>query len=264
MSALAERLKAKYFGNAEHPYRTFEREVDRLLRPDMTLLDAGCGRTAPVLSRYRGKARRLIGVDLVPFSADLGGIELVNGDLGRLNLPDGCVDVVMSRAVIEHVERPVEAYREVSRVLRPGGHFVFLTANFWDYGSLIAMAVPNRFHPWIVSKVEGRAEHDVFPIHYRSNTRAAVNRHAASAGLEVVSFAYLGQYPSYFMFNGGLFFLGTLYEKLISSSRYLRFLRGWILVVLKKSGETSQSARMPLQASGADAARRDVEEVSQP
>lgn len=99
---------------------------------------------------------------------------------------------------------------------------------------MIAWLVPNRFHPWIVARVEGREEHDVFPIQYRSNTRRAETRLAAQTGLDVVSFGYHGQYPGYFMFNGALYLLATGYEKLISRFEALHILRGWILVVLRK------------------------------
>jgi len=235
MTALAERLRQKYFGREEHPYRTFEREVERYLRPECALLDAGCGRTAPVLSKYRGRARRLIGVDLVEFDPAVSGVELLNKDLGKMGLPDGCIDLVMSRSVMEHVENPLAVYSEINRVLKQDGHFIFLTANLWDYASLIAKLVPNRFHPWIVSRVEGREEHDVFPIQYRTNTSGAVKELARHTGFDIVSFRYLGQYPCYFMFNGALFLLATGYEKLISRFHALRFLRGWLLVVLKKT-----------------------------
>jgi len=59
MTKLAEKYLERYFGNDEHPYRTLELEVGRSLRPEHALLDAGCGRGAPVLLKYRGKARRL-------------------------------------------------------------------------------------------------------------------------------------------------------------------------------------------------------------
>jgi len=62
---MAERLQARYFRKEDHPYRVFEREVARLLRPSHTLLDAGCGSGAPVLSKFVGKAARLVGIDLV-------------------------------------------------------------------------------------------------------------------------------------------------------------------------------------------------------
>ena len=208
--------------------------MEAVLRPAHTLLDAGCGRTAPVLAKYRGKARRLVGVDLVDFETAIDGIELINGDLGDIGLGDAEVDVVMCRSVMEHVADPAAVYREIHRVLKPGGRLIFLTANLWDYSALVAKVVPNRFHPWIVARTEGREEHDVFPVEYRTNTRAAVNRWAKSAGFEVESFEYLGQYPGYFMFNAFLFWIATGYEKLLRRFESLRFLRGWILVTLRK------------------------------
>jgi SAM-dependent methyltransferase len=233
MTALAERLRDRYFCE-DHPYRIFEREVERCLRPDHTLLDAGCGRTAPILSKYRHKARRLIGIDLVDFAGADEALELYRCDLSAMPLDDGCVDLVMARSVMEHVTDPAAVYRECHRVLKPGGHFIFLTANLWDYASLIATAIPNRFDPWIVAQTEGREEHDVFPIAYRTNTRGAVEKWARLAGFEIASFRYLGQYPSYFMFNGFLFLLATGYEKIISRIAALNVLQGWIFVILRK------------------------------
>jgi len=233
MTALAQRLKDKYF-RQDHPYRIFEREVENHLRPDHVLLDAGCGRTAPILAGYKGKARRLIGVDLVDFTPAAEGLELYKCDLAAIPIENDCVDVMMARSVMEHVTDPARVYGESFRVLKPGGHFIFLTANFWDYASIIASIIPNRFHPWIVSKTEGRDERDVFPIAYRTNTRGAVQKWAKQAGFEIVSFRYLGQYPSYFMFNGFLFWLATGYEKLIERIPALNFLQGWIFVTLRK------------------------------
>ena len=234
MTQLAERYRQQYFGHLDHPYRIFERTVEQHLRPDHTLLDAGCGRTAPVLVKFRGKAKRLVGADLVDFNTGVPGVELLNNDLNKIDLPDASVDVVMSRSVMEHVVDPTAVYTEMNRVLRPGGHFIFLTANRWDYASLIATIIPNRFHAWFVSRVEGREEHDVFPTQYRTNTQGAVRRYASQTGFDIVSFDYLGQYPSYFMFNGALFLLATGYEKLICRYDSLRYLRGWIHVVLRK------------------------------
>jgi SAM-dependent methyltransferase len=232
MSQWAERLRTKYFGNAEHPYRTFEAEVLKYLQPHHTLLDAGCGRGAPVLQRFRGSAQRLIGIEAVDFLEQPPGIELYNADLAATGLADSSVDVIMARSVVEHLTDPTAVFSEFARILRPGGKFVFLTANLWDYASLIAKAVPNRFHPWIVARTEGRKEIDVFPTQYRANTRAAINRHALASGLATQSFSYLGQYPAYFLFNGPLFLTATAYEKLISRYQPLHCLRGWILATL--------------------------------
>lgn len=234
MSALAERLLERHYADREHPYRSFEKRVESLLAPQAVLLDAGCGRTVPVLRKFQGRAARLIGVELVEFTDVPPGIETHNADLAHLPLPDASVDLVMSRSVFEHLTDPDAVYREFARVLRPGGAIVFLTANMWDYGTLVARAIPNRFHSRIVKTVEGRAEEDTFPTAYKTNTRRDVDRLAAAAGLRVEAFEYLSQYPNYLMFNGVLFFAGMCFEKLIHRHEALRLLRGWILVTLRK------------------------------
>lgn len=237
MSELATRLLEKYYGASPHPYKLFEQAVDSALRPESVLLDAGCGRTVPVLRKFSGRAARLIGVELVEFTDVPEGIEAHRADLSAVPVPDASVDVIMSRSVFEHLDDPAAVYAEFARILKPGGRLIFLTANMWDYATLVARLVPNRFHPAIVAKVEGREEEDVFPVRYRTNTHGAVGRLAANAGLEIESFRYLGQYPNYFMFNGALFLLGTAYDKLVSRFDALRFLRGWILVTLRRPAE---------------------------
>lgn len=234
MTSLSEKLRRKYYPPESHPYRIFEQRIDSLLSPATVLLDAGCGRTVPVLRKYLGRASHLIGVELVEFTEVPPGIETHNADLAQIPIADQSVDLIMSRSVFEHLTNPEAVYHEFYRVLRPGGRVVFLTANMWDYGTLIARLIPNRFHAAIVRRVEGRAEEDTFPIAYRTNTRAAVNRLASAHGFAVESFEYLSQYPNYLMFNGVLFFLGMCYEKLITRFKLLRFLRGWIMVTLRK------------------------------
>ncbi len=188
----------------------------------------------PVLRKYLNQGSRLIGVEMVEFLDVPPGIETFNSDLAHIPLPDGCIDLIMSRSVFEHLEDPAAVYQEFYRILRPGGQVVFLTANMWDYATLIARLVPNRFHARIVKAVEGRPEEDTFPIAYRTNTRADVHRLSVQSGLKVKSFEYLNQYPNYLMFNGALFLLGVAYERITSRFNLLRFLRGWILVTLKK------------------------------
>ena len=234
LSPWADRLNEKYFGDAIHPYAKFEDMVRRYVAPGKTLLDAGCGYGAPVLRKFVGAAKELIGVDLVDFDQRIPDVTLLKRDLTDTKLLDGSVDVIMSRSVLEHIADPIAMYREMSRILRPGGHFIFLTGNLWDYSGIIATLVPNRYHPWIVARTQGRNERDTFPVQYKTNTRSAVVKYAGSSGLRLVSFDYLGQYPAYFLFNGPLFLLATGYEKLINRFSILNFLKGWILVVLKK------------------------------
>jgi len=235
-SPRTDRLKPRYFDEQDHPYQHLEREIARYLRPHFTLLEAGCGRQAEVLAKFRGRARRLIGVDPVEFTLDQGldEIELQRGDIANTGLASGSVDLVISRALMEHLPSPRPAFAEIQRVLKPGGHYVYLVPNLGDYGSLAALFTPNGLHPAIVKFVEGRELHDTFPAYFRCSTKGSIQKFCDSTGLELVKCEYLGQYPAYFQFNAFLFWLATGYEKLISRFEALRFLRGWLLVVVRK------------------------------
>lgn len=232
-----ERLKQRFYGDREHPYGTFERLIRQSVTPQMVLLDAGCGRRAETLRRLAPYVKTAIGIDLVDFADEVRGsaVHVSKADLCGIALRDRSVDVVVSRSVMEHLKDPDAAYAEVNRVLKPGGLFVFLTPQLWDYGSVFAKLIPNRFHPCLVRMTEGRDEQDTFPVHYKSNTAGAVRRLASKHGFQVEAVAHLNQYPCYLMFNPVLFLLGTAYERVTSRWVALRSLRGWLLVTLRKT-----------------------------
>jgi SAM-dependent methyltransferase len=225
----------RYYPPNTHPYRVLERSVDGYIKRGASVLEIGCGREAPVLSAYRGRGARLIGLDLVEFSNPNPELELLHGDVSDMSLiASGSIDIAFSRSVMEHVSNIEACYSEVSRVLVPGGHYIFLTPSFWDYGSLIAHLTPNKFHQKVVKFSEGRAEQDTFPTAYRSNTETAIRNLAAPAGLEVKSLQFLGQYPNYLIFNPFLFRIGCVYAKFLDRYEALRRLRGWIICDLSK------------------------------
>ena len=233
---LAHRLKDRYFEEADHPYVHFVRKVREVLEPDHVLVEPGCGRFAEVIRKFQGEARELIGIDPVEFEEESLGtdVRIVRGTLDATGLDTGSVDTMISRALMEHIEHPDRVFAEIARVLKPGGTYVFLAPNLGDYTALAAKLIPNRMHPWIVEKLEGRNPKDTFPAYFRCNTKGSLKRLTRANGLELESVEYLGQYPSYFLFNAPLFLAGTAYEKLISSTELLGFLRGWMLVVIRK------------------------------
>ncbi len=236
-----DQLRERWFGADVHPYRQLEARVSATLAPGATLLDAGCGRTAPVLTKFRPRAGRLVGIDLVEFASDVAGCELYRRDLSDIGLENDCVDVIYSRSVFEHLDEPAAVLAEFRRILRPGGRCLVLTANLWDYATVIARVVPNRLHAGIVERTEGRAREDVFPTRYRCNTRRAVGRQAAMAGLTVDRFEYVGQYPAYFAFRPLFFTLAARYELLLRRHEQLRPLLGWILFELVKPHHSAQT-----------------------
>ena len=233
MGGLTDWTYARFWAHVQHPYRLLERRLLDLASPDLTILDAGCGHTAPNLQPLKPSGARLIGVDLVPL-APQDGLELIVGDLAKVPLPDQSVDLIYSRSVMEHVVDPHAVYAEANRLLKPGGRWIFLTANRWDYVSLVSRMTPNRFHAAIVGRFEGREDFDVFPTAYRTNDRGQISHYAGAHGFAIDRFERHGQYPAMFWKVGPLVLLASFYEKLIMKVGALAGLRGWLYVELVK------------------------------
>lgn len=227
----------RQFPSRTHPYRIFEQTILDHLHPSHTVLDIGCGRRAPNLVKLRGRAKVLIGLDVVEFEIRDPDLILRTGSVCQMSgIEPNSIDLAYSRSVMEHIEDAERAFCEICRVLKPAGRYIFLTPNFWDYASLIAYLVPNRFHARIVRWSEGRSEEDTFPTYYLANTSHRIRRMAERNGMMVSKFQYLGQYPSHLMFSRTLFSLAAKYEKFLERHPSLHCLRGWILCVLCKPG----------------------------
>lgn len=220
----------RWFPPHTHPYRHLDALIVSAINPSSTVLDIGCGRTFPTLSRLKGKAGRLIGLDVVDFTIFDPTVELVSGSVESMaGIPSETIDVAYSRSVMEHIEHPELAFAEIARVLKPGGRYLALTPNFYDYASLIAFVIPNGLHGILVKSSEGREEADTFPTYFRANTRSATKKFATGSYLKLESFKHLGQYPNYFKFSRLLFWLMCYVHLFLARHQFTRPLQGWIL-----------------------------------
>jgi len=109
------------------------------LRGGETVVDLCCGTADLAIAATRGRrgAARVVGVD---FSEGMlrfgrrklgrrgagGRIRLVQGDAMHLPLADGSADAATVAFGIRNVEAPAVVYRDVLRVLRPGGRLAIL------------------------------------------------------------------------------------------------------------------------------------------
>jgi SAM-dependent methyltransferase len=106
-------------------------EVKRHARgPRPVILEVGCS-SGFLLEDLRRELPHafLIGSDYVRGPLDelarrVPDIPLLQFDLVRCPLPDGCVDVVVLLNVLEHIEDDTGAVRQLQRILRPGGAVV--------------------------------------------------------------------------------------------------------------------------------------------
>ena len=125
------------------PLRCYEAVLEQLGSYEFTsLADISCG-TGTMLSRIcetYGEDKALYGVDLSPRSIDAAArkvgerVHLKEGDIDDIPLSDGCADIVLNMHSFHHYPDPLNALKELRRILKDGGRLL-LVEN--DYSFLI-------------------------------------------------------------------------------------------------------------------------------
>jgi 2-polyprenyl-3-methyl-5-hydroxy-6-metoxy-1,4-benzoquinol methylase len=131
-------------GSAAPIYRLAARVLAE--RPGGTLLDVGCG-TGNLWSYVSGEFDRYVGADVVRYDGfpESGEFFRVDMDTGRIPMDDGSADTVVSVETIEHVENPRAFFRELARLVRPGGRVVVTTPNQLSALSFLTLHVKGHF-----------------------------------------------------------------------------------------------------------------------
>jgi 2-polyprenyl-3-methyl-5-hydroxy-6-metoxy-1,4-benzoquinol methylase len=208
--------------------------IHRWFRPGDRVLDAGCGSGSLFTYDLRGRAARIVGVDVERELAGNPNIEEpVLGDLAALPFRDQTFDLIICKHVLEHLEHPPAAFRELARVLRPQGRLVILTPNRLHYVPMLASLLPHPFQR-IVARGRGLTLHEVHPTRYRANTPRRLRRLARETGLKVAELHLFETAPVYLSFNPLAFALGAAYEKVVNRIPALASLRVNMLAVLRK------------------------------
>ncbi len=103
------------------------------LRPGEVIVDLGSGGGLDVLlaAQTVGPTGKVIGIDMTPemialarqnaAKARVENVEFHLANINKLPLPDGSVDVVISNCVINLAPDKQAVFREIARVLKPGG-----------------------------------------------------------------------------------------------------------------------------------------------
>jgi SAM-dependent methyltransferase len=103
------------------------------LDPSEPILDVGCFACDMLPALKRLGFHNLFGIDLNPAVLQMPDADVVNytvGDLLSTPWPDGSFAGISAISVIEHGVPDEELCLEVSRLLRPGGVFLF-TTDYW-------------------------------------------------------------------------------------------------------------------------------------
>lgn len=96
-------------------------------------LGSGAGNDCFVARAEAGETGRVIGIDFTPAMIDkarvnaeklgFNNIEFRQGDIEKMPVTSAIADVVVSNCVLNLVPNKNNVFKEISRVLKPGGHF---------------------------------------------------------------------------------------------------------------------------------------------
>ena len=146
--ATEDRLPATF---KRHIQTLYKYQVAELLnhRPRQIVLDVGGGKECPFLPYLDAPHGHLIiGLDLAEeeLRQNCRLEHKIVADAAAHGFPfrDGSVDLVVSRAVVEHIRDNAAFFENCARVLRPGGVMVHAFSGKFAPFALINQALPNR------------------------------------------------------------------------------------------------------------------------
>jgi SAM-dependent methyltransferase len=200
------------------------------------ILEVGAGPSNPT-SRYLSALGRLSGLDVDPAVRSNQYLKEAKVlETGSYPFADSCFDACVSNYVLEHIADPGSHLSEIARILQPGGVYLFRTPNRHHYVSLVSRLTPYRFHKLVANRLRNlsAAAHDPYPTYYRLNSRRAIHRAAAQAGLRVRELRMVEKEPSYGMASRLLFVTFVLYERVVNSSAVFAFLRANVFGLLER------------------------------
>mgnify|MGYP006295916909 CR=1 FL=1 len=115
--------------------------VEQMLAPSKTsgkrVLDVGCG-NGYMLAKFARSGTKSFGIDLTAKALDITkqrmelsglSVRLAQADAAALPFADSSFDMVYSLGVLHHSPDTEKSFREIHRVLRPGGKIVVMLYN---------------------------------------------------------------------------------------------------------------------------------------
>ena len=189
--------------------------LDAQNRRGGTVLDVGCG-PAVFTRELLDRGFNVIGIDASPNVVSQASQIIADhpraqharftiGDVERLDLPNGSIDVILAVGLVEYLPSDGPALREMRRVLKPGGVAIITMTNRHSYyaGSR-ALVRPLRplLRKAAGSKFHGR---QLLGVHQtRTHTRAGFEAEAKAAGLVPLVADYVNFSPIPFNIPGHL------------------------------------------------------------
>ncbi|MHB8515231.1 MAG: class I SAM-dependent methyltransferase [Dehalococcoidia bacterium] len=214
-------------------YDRFSDVIHGYVRRGDVMLDAGCGSGRVFQYHFDDDHRpsRIVGVDVTGEPRGNRNIDVAaRADLASLPFRAATFDIAISSHVAEHLTQPERVFRELARVVKPGGRLLILTPNRWHYVTVSSALLPHSFH-LTFNRWRGVDEHDIFPTVYRANTARRLRALYEGAGFELERLEQFETEPEYLAFSAPAYALGVGFERAVNRFDALRHLRVNLLAV---------------------------------
>ena len=224
----------RHYPGLPRPEHLYFKEIEEKITHDSVVLEIGCGRRpGSGVEASVGGTRLFVGIDLclehLRHFLNKSTCMPVFGDAQIIPFKNSSFDLVFCRSVLEHIQYPESFVREIDRVLKPGGYFIFFTPNRWGYITIISRLLPDKLRANVVRMIHTREEQDIFKAYYLMNDKSQLRRLFKQTRLTEQRFIMKQQYPIDLWFSLVLLYAGILFERIVNKYSWLSFLRGNII-----------------------------------
>lgn len=209
--------------------------VKKNITSETTVLEAGAGFSNMFENEYK-IAKKVIGVDINAdyLNSNNSLTEKYVAPLEDISpIKSSTIDLVISSWVLEHVSDADLVFKEISRVLKPEGKFIFITPNALNYILIGNRFIGIRLRNFLARKLTKDLVVDPMPAYYKANTEWAIKSLASKHGMKIKQKIINGD-PTYLAFNKPMFYLGIFIEALLSLPLLRRFKVHYIMVLQKQ------------------------------
>ena len=224
-----------------HSQERYKKLLLDLIGPGSDWLDIGCGQrifaewltdSLRAEKELVSRCHTAVGVDSGDSRPHRSLETKYCADVESLPFPNASFSIVTANMVVEHLADPESALREIYRVLRPGGLFVFHTPNARTPFVLLVRMIGSKLRTRVASFIDGRDQEDIFPTFYRLNDDYTIRSKADKIGFRVHRVSFIETAPVLAIF--GPVVVLEMVAILLLRLEMLAHLRPDLLVILLK------------------------------
>lgn len=225
----------RYYPQYEDRKKLFIEFLEQYLRPDIILVDLGCGKGDKTICVYKEKVRLSIGLDISEsVSKNITIHYPIVGNAYAIPLSNGSVDVIVCQEMIEHLEYPKRFFTEASRVLKSSGILIIMTPNILGWRSIISALMPYKFHIYMNKMLYEVNEDEVFPTYYNANSVWRINKYLDRIGFRRMQQIMYEPTPRTLVFSRITIYMEILLTLILRKYEWLSNFRETIIASYQK------------------------------